>query len=216
MIQHLEFAPPFVIDLETLQLAWVDSANACAAYDPAETGDIYDAQLVDVLSRLDPERNAWLFTHRPVWGVALFEDKAGAGCSDAAPSVEMTAMLQSAFKVAQGAGALVPQLVLSGHMHLFQSLAACDSKPGAAANPPQLIVGISGVHLEVGPAQGPIGALIGNDAIEGMSLSEFGFLSISSYSPDGSWKGLGMDKTGETVLARCEMPADGTAPCLPP
>ena len=138
---------PFRIELGPLHLIVVDSSNACGAFVTDETKDFSKAfvkQLVKVNNLTVEGKETWLVTHRPLLGVKKYRPKTSALCSATHDTQQkydcITRTLEYAVK--EGLKGKLPQgmrLILSGHIHLFQSLTFA---PGGY--PPQLIVGNGG------------------------------------------------------------------------
>lgn len=197
---HLANAPPYVVDLESLRIAVVDSANACDGFAPQPTTDLYTAQLRELLSRISPEpptgppqgppdRSAWLLTHRPIWGVQSENGKLD----------DLSQTLQRAFHRALGIGGTRPEslrLLVSGHLHVFQSLTFT-----AGARPPQLVAGNGGVALW-GEPTGTFSATVDGRPAAGLAVLAHGFLDISLDPSGDGWQGRLVGTSG--ILATCD------------
>ncbi len=196
VLPYLVFTPPYVLDLGTLRLAVIDSANACDGYAPAATTQIYSEQLAQVLAAAAPsETPLWIATHRPFWAAT---DTAG-------DSIDQT--LQQAWATARGAQPAAPiALVVGGHVHAFQSVTFPASDP---ARPPQLVVGDSGVELDTSQPVGPFDAVVDGEQAEVLGLQAFGYLRVSSLAADGSWSGALLNADGSAIAscATANLPA---------
>ncbi|MGB5737275.1 MAG: metallophosphoesterase, partial [Thiohalocapsa sp.] len=137
----LIFHQPYRVDLGGLSVVVLDSANAC------DQGSLhqshFDAQFKQIqpLIRDAPAANAvWLVSHRPLWGLEkprTHTPKTQLDASGHNAIIDKT--LQTAF-----ARSPLPKpvhLVLSGHMHRFQTI----SFDPPSTQPDQLILGNSGV-----------------------------------------------------------------------
>jgi hypothetical protein len=189
VLPYLVFTPPYVLDLGSLQVAVIDSANACDGYAPAVTTQRYTDQLNQVLAAARPDTPMWIVTHRPIWAAT---DTAGA-------SIDLT--LQQAWTAAHQLAPPAPiGLVVAGHMHAFQSVTFRDDD-SLLARPPQLVVGDSGVSLDKSAPVGPFDAVV--DSIEAvlLGLQEFGFLRVASLAADGTWSGDLLDADGASIAA---------------
>ena len=126
-------------------------------------------------------------THRPLWGVGQ-SNRAKDG-----PSLfQRNATLQAA-----SANDLPPSisLVLSGHVHLFETLSF------AAGRPPQLIVGQGGTTLDPAITLPFVGTEIaGATVAEGMAIDRFGFTTLERS--DSGWQVAARDVDG-TPMGRC-------------
>jgi len=186
-LPYLVFTPPYVLDLGTLRLAVIDSANACDGYAPQATTLRYSEQLAAVLAAARPGAPTWIATHRPFWGAT---DTAG-------DSIDLT--LQQAWATARDDQPTAPiALVVAGHVHAFQSVTFPES---VLTRPPQLIVGDSGVTLDDEAPVGSFDAVIDGDQAELLGLQAFGFLRIPSLAADGTWSGSLLDPKGAAIAA---------------
>jgi hypothetical protein len=132
---------PYVIGLANLDLAVLDSANACGGEAPQSeahrTEEVtsfarqFDAIAASLASR--PASRTWLLTHRPLWGLSRWGTE---------PAEAITDTLQSALDTSVG-GELPDSIamVLSGHMHEFEAITFAGDRA------PQLTVGNSGVLI---------------------------------------------------------------------
>lgn len=189
-LPHLAFAPPRVVALEGLNLAVLDSANACDEL--ANFTARYAVQLAELASRLQGAP-AWLVSHRPVWGVEGTADGPIYGC-DGAPEAAgspapaygvLNRTLQCAFARPEGA-ALLPKLGLhlAGHMHRFEELGF----EAGSGRPPTLITGNGGVAEDSEPPQGAFEQAVDGLPASGFSVEQFGFLELSRAA-GGAWQG---------------------------
>jgi hypothetical protein len=212
-IDNEVLVPPYRVDLGTLHLIVVDSANACDSFAPPEAGaflDAYSEQFVQV-GRLTPAAGTtWLMTHRPLWGVQFYEAGETTACTS---ENQLSCMNQTlGHGVEEGLGGALPagiRLSLAGHMHQFQSLTFDQGK-----RPPQLIVGNSGVSLYAGSPVGTFTTAIDGIPVQGRaigpqvttaggsSVAAYGFLDIT-YQHDGTWTGALVNTARDTVLATC-------------
>jgi len=194
----LIFRGPYRVDLGGLSVVVLDSANACD--EGSLHQDHFNAQFKQIQSLVAeaPATNAlWLQSHRPLWGLRNPEEntpKTDLDTSGRYAVIDKT--LQTAF-----ASYPVPNrvhLVLSGHMHRFQTL---DFKAPSPL-PTQLIVGNSGVALTRNFPEGPFSLAIDDATAVGFGLSEFGYMDIALRG-GGTWKGRLLDRQGK-LLARCD------------
>jgi hypothetical protein len=189
---NLLFVAPYQLELGTVRLAVLDSANACDAY-PNFT-QIYARQF-EQLPNLGAGPPTWLVTHRPIWGV---DD------GDAGGVQPINVALQQGLR-RSGRGTLPREvgLILSGHMHRFEAV----SFP-AAARPPQLVIGNSGIGLSdpsEPPKTGSFRAELDGKTAKGLVANVFGYLDVR-LRPDGHWHGQVVNLTlpgPSKVLASC-------------
>ncbi len=212
-IQSVVLTEPYRVDLGSLQLIVVDSANACDAFVTSAMSDFTSnyAQQLAAVGKLATENSgpAWLMTHRPMWGVESYAAGTTTGCSANNQLSCINQVMQASLETSL-AGSLPENIELSiaGHMHHFQSL-TFPSSP----RPPQLIVGNGGVELSAYGPQGTFEATVQTLAAQGFaigtsvttsngSLSGHGFLDVS-YQPDGTWSGKIVSTSPDVVLATC-------------
>ena len=160
------FTEPYVLTLPGLVLAAIDSAEASDTKTPPEEDAEYARQF-SLLGTMAPP-GAWLVTHRPVWGI--LEGQSG------------EIQVENAVYEAATGGSLQANygLVLSGHIHLAETLAFDE----ASERPPQVVSGNSGTALDDVPTASPTAGQLGDAAItEAETLSAFGFLTLE---PDGA------------------------------
>lgn len=198
---HLVLSPPRVIALQDLELAVLDSSNACDELD--NFASEYARQLTAVAGTLSATP-AWWVGHRPPWGVdheyGSGEEAAPYQCDNSpgtGPKLTYAAInrtLQCALASPSGGGAssstvadlLLPKLalVLSGHMHRYESLTFAAS----TGRPPSLIVGNGGVMEDSGPPQGTFRGTVDGATASGQAVEQFGYLLLERDAA-GTWSG---------------------------
>ena len=189
-----QFTEPYVVNLLGQNLAVLDSAEAGdTTITPAEQKQ-YKRQF-DLLSRTAPP-GSWLVTHRPVRGILAGSN--GEFEVDNASYQDATGgTLSGDFK-----------LVLSGHIHLAESIAFDPS----SARPPQLVSGNAGTALDDVPTASPTARQLDDPAIvEAETQAIFGFLTLEP-SVIG-WTATQRDESGMPILT-CELDS-ATMECLP-
>lgn len=186
-LPHLQLVEPQVLHLGALDLLVLDSANACDQL-PGLT-DVYRRQLSGATKRLRG-REAWLMSHRPIWGVAdapepLYGCDGQPQSSPAVPYSELNQTLQCALSGATGE-ALLPRLdqILAGHMHRFEAL----SFAAPSHRPPTLVVGNSGVAEDPSPPNGAFSQVVDGAPAVGFSMDQFGYLELTRDGR-GAWQG---------------------------
>lgn len=130
--------------------------------------------------------HAWLLSHRPIWGV-----KAGVkGQRDQLRPLNET--LQQAWALAPISGV---ELVVSGHIHLFEMLAFQGKQPA------QVVLGNSGTdlaHVIKTPLAGyQFGGAGGSVVHNGSSLDQFAYAVVESDAP--GWKFKLRDSKGKKL-----------------
>lgn len=101
-------------------------------------------------------------------------------------------------------------LVLSGHMHRFQTV---DFRAPSGL-PTQLIVGNSGVALVNNFRKDPFSVIIGGATADGFGLRELGYMDIV-LTDGGSWTGRMRDRKGKTLVHCDSRHPSETGACAP-
>lgn len=172
-----EREPAWVTTIDGLRFFVLDSAGAL---DPRPRGALLPGYRSDFARlRSLPPAPTWLLTHRPMWG---FDGQLTGG------ALAMNRTLEAA----EGDPKTLPvELVLSGHVHLFEALSFADRRP------PQVIVGTGGDTLSDNP--GPlVGLSIDKTKVVQASMRHgFGFalFDVDSKTFDV------FDRFGKKVLA---------------
>jgi hypothetical protein len=178
-----DLTDPYAVPLGEQQLLVLDSAAADDSRAPAELVAAYAAQLGDLAAEVIP--GAWLTTHRPIWGVAQ-------GAEDGEETLyRPNATLQAAAQQRWPTGI---QLVLSGHVHLFELLTYGPERPV------QLVAGTGGTLLDRAITLPLPGASVAGLPIhDGLTLRQHGFVTLEARGEH--WE-LGLhDIAGGRVLA---------------
>jgi hypothetical protein len=175
------FTEPYVMALNGLSLAVIDSAEAADTSDTPEETAEYTRQF-DVLAEMAPP-GSWLVTHRPVWGI--LEGKAS---EFEVENATYAAATGDSLKADYG-------LVLSGHIHVAESIAFDES----SQRPPQLVSGNAGTALDEIPTASPTAGELGDPAVtEAETLSAFGFMTLEPEKD--VWFATQRDKDGNPLL----------------
>jgi len=213
VLDRVLILPPRVIDLGSRRLVVIDSANACDYFAPNSTTAIYAAQLAAVFGAPDPDpsRPTWIVTHRPLVGVVgVCSEESDPDCR---PEVNNRTLQAAWLQAFGGAGGASPvELVVSGHMHLFQ--ASRTTQQGSALWPPQLVVGNGGVAAESGPGPGPLALESGELSIRGLTSSAHWFTTVK-VERSGGWSGTVLSGPERPAIAVCKEPDPGVRLCHP-
>ena len=188
-----DFTPPYSVPLGAQRLLVLDSAAANDSEAPPDLVATYGEQLATLAAAAGPR--AWLTTHRPFWGVAH------RGEADGVEQLfRPNATLQAAARQQWPAGV---QLVLSGHVHLFELL------DYGAARPPQLVAGTGGTLLDAAVTTPLAGVEIdGVPIAAGHAAQRFGFVTLEAAGDD--WELTLRDVAGTPVYA-CTLRERATA-----
>jgi hypothetical protein len=196
----IDMTPPYVARAGDLRFWVVDSVTADDAAPKPEKVEAFRAQLASLEAASQGAR-AWLVTHRPLWAV-FGAPRAGAKEAQSG-LVPLNATLQAAFDAASPSSV---DLVLSGHVHLFESV-SFDGK-----RPPQLVVGTGGTMLDVPVANVLDGVVEAGAKVEkGTARGQFGFLALERGG--AGWSATLRDPDG-AVLTTCTI-AGRTIACAP-
>jgi len=209
-IDNVVLSAPYAVDLGSLTVLVLDSANACDAF----LNDTFTARYTQQMQTLAGETSSsgatWLVTHRPIWGVTGFTAGESTGCTAANQWGCINQTLQAALRNAGSDDFLAAlDLHLAGHMHRFQTLTF--QAPG---RPPVIVVGNGGVALDDSPPVGPLALTVDGEPVKGASLGSmiqiknggsdpaFGYLD-ATVGPDGQWQGQVRNPVEGVTLARC-------------
>jgi hypothetical protein len=181
---------PFAVRLGDLNLYVIDSGKIDdRSHDKADVADI--AGQLDRLGAALDQGNGWIITHRPVWGLVPI-----ARLGPTAPfEVGLNFAEQDAVRGRALAGV---QMVVSGHVHHFQSL---DFGP---KRPAQLVVGTGG---DIGEKADLAGVYTERRVVDGLDANVFSFSRFGYYlmEKDGEdWTGTFHDAS-DRVRARCRL-----------
>lgn len=202
--------PSYQVNFDNMNVVVMDSANACDSYDNSPFKAVFNKIMSDVNSLAASAKTpSWLITHRPIWGVEGFDAGTSTGCTSKNQYGCINQMLQDA--IAELPSKSLPeqiQLVLTGHMHKFESISFPDG-----SRPPALIVGSSGVELSNSVPYGAIQTPIAGSNAEVLSTSAsvifkgkaqpaFGYMSMQ-VNDKAEWKGQLISPTKNQVLVKC-------------
>lgn len=206
---NVVLSEPYAVDLGTLKLLVLDSANACDSFLNDTFTQAYSQQFETLGKLASGDEPAWVMTHRPIWGVTGFSSTESTGCTSADQWGCINQTLQAALK--DGLGGSFPasvKLFLAGHMHRFQSVTFSGSD-----RPPVVVVGTGGVALDAYPPLGTVDLQVDGQeadslttgaqvASSGKALPAFGYLDIT-YQDNGTWSGVLQSPPEGLTLANC-------------
>jgi predicted phosphodiesterase len=203
-----DMSPFFIVDLGGQSFVVMDSSAVASDSaeglalgkddedDDDEAGSAPAAGLIDEIrsgyDSIAPSipAQAWLLTHSPFYGIRR-DKKTGESKID--NTIEMDAI----------GGKLSPnmQMIVSGHIHMFESLSfGRTNSLSNSQSPPQLVVGTGGDKLAKKP--GELGELAGLPIAHALILKNFAYMILDR---DGAnWKGTLFDEDG-AQLARCDL-----------
>jgi len=194
-----DFTDPYTIQIGGLQLQVFDSSFACDNSDDSDcdgsqgTINTYSSQFSTLGSVTS--NNAWFLSHRPVWGIKQ------SGSSH--PQIEViNETLEAALSEASNddfpTGVM---MILSGHIHLFESLTFDSTRPL------QAVIGTGGTDLNSGiTVPVPPGTVIDGDEVASFqTIDQFGFLVLELQG--NQWQAELLDTSGQN-LTTFTVPAD--------
>lgn len=193
-----DYTEPYAIALGALQLLIFDSSAASdTSVSPAQVA-IYRPQFEAV--RRVAGAHAFFVTHRPMWVFGHLGEMDGMETL-----FRDNPTLQAASDNDLPAGV---ELVLSGHIHLFQLLTF--ELPPLPLRPPQIVVGDSGTELDPAITTPLAGLTIAGATVKvGETRDQFGFVTLE---PEGAgWRATLRDVSGRSLL-KCAI-SDRTAQC---
>jgi Calcineurin-like phosphoesterase len=183
-----EYSAAYVVQLGAFKAAVLDTSAIREDDLDAKQVATYAAQLNSLQSK-----KSWLVTHYPFWG---FKTDPHGG-----PPVSLTMSLQAAWENASSTGY---DLILSGHVHLFEYVSVDHGRP------PQLVAGDGGTAMAVPIETSMKGVLIrGASVVGGKSQEQFGYTLLTRTGKD--WK-LELRNQHRDVLVSCTVP-DSSASC---
>jgi hypothetical protein len=191
-----DYTEPYAVHAGALTLLMLDSANADDYQAvPAEVA-VYQGQFEALNALASP--NSWLLTHRPIWVFGHDGERNGA---EQLFRDNPTLQTASRDRIPAGIG-----LVVSGHIHLFESLSFAGTRPA------QLVVGNGGTALDPDITTPLAGLDVGGVSIsDGVVVDQFGFMTIERGS-DG-WVATLRDIDGAPILD-CPIQS-GSVTCSP-
>jgi hypothetical protein len=189
---------PFAVDIGGLNLYILDSANTIDRKAPRFYVDKFARQIEALRPGLDSGQG-WIITHRPIWGLVPV-----ARVPPLNPvEIGINATEQAAVR---GQALDGVQMVVSGHIHDFQSLSFGPDRPA------QLVVGTGG---DVGEAadiprvrSGP--RTVDGEAADFFTFDRFGYLVLERRGDD--WAGAFHDAQ-DHIVATCTL-HERTLKCL--
>lgn len=196
--------PTYQVNFSNINMVVIDSANACDSFTDSPFQAVYNKVMKDADNfAARAEQPTWLMTHRPIWAVEGYDPGKSTGCTEQNQYGCINQMLQQGIKhLPNKALNENVKLVLTGHMHQFESVSFGDKRP------PALIVGSSGVALSGSTATEkvnvdglPADVLSLGERIyrDDAQQSAFGYLHMS-LSHDATWKADLISPKNQTIV----------------
>lgn len=187
------FSKPFLVNIGHIDLLHMDSSEAIDAEAPKELVDEYASQF-EQLSQIDSE-GAWLLVHHPLWGIRYGDEP------DTNVKCCSNLTLQTAREMSFPESV---DLIVSGHIHMFQYLNFNNESAEESPLPSQLITGGGGVKLYTSPSGSITGRSVAGMTIEeGEAIPEFSFMTVE-FKDDGVVEFTVRD-VGGSEIRRCEL-----------
>ena len=202
--------PSYSLTLDGLQLVVMDSANACD--DEAQNVSTYETMIRSTVALAG--KNAWFLTHHPLWSIVRGKWQQPADTSSPTPITDpkpKTVTLSQAANSLYGENSFPASisLVLSGHMHEFESL----TFNAPSTRSPMLILGNGGVAPTLSPLPPQFSSTVYGSTVIGSSTKTHGYLFINSLTDAGTWTGTLKDSGGK-LLGHCSLPVSpGSSLC---
>jgi len=143
---------------------------------------------------MKPAAGTWLVTHRPIWGFTYSKNKDTGERELGIRNMTLQAALEKKWKNVPPAGI---ELVLSGHIHLWEALSFEDGRT------PQFVLGAGGTDLahKLPKDKHLEGQKIGGTRIAAIaSDDEFGYTLFQPSKQGRHWNATFYDTTGQPIL----------------
>jgi len=176
----IDMIPFYTVKVGSQSFVILDSSEAA---DTCPKQGCNSAPYAEQFSNMSPAANAWLVTHRPIWGL---KNK----------NVGLNATLQAA--LARWNGRLPPgfSLAIAGHIHLWEALSFTDQRS------PQFVLGNSGTLLAHKIKQPLAGQQIGSATIGfGRSEHKWGYTLFKPGFDAANWTATYYGINGETKFS---------------
>lgn len=176
---------PYIVPLGAQQLMVMDTSAANDASISKPQVEYFKQDFALLARQTKP---TWLISHKPIWTAKIL---------DLRNIKHKQAYLNSLQQASANKFNPNVQLILSGHIHTFQTL-------NFAGRPAQIIVGNSGTRLEGVYTQPDLAGLKFTNATvkSGINIPEFGYLALEQT--EQGWKGQMRDMNGK-LLASCQL-----------
>lgn len=177
-----EQIPPYTVTAGGQPFIVLDSSNAPDAMPSAADIERFAAQF----SELQPAPGSWLITHRPIWGVKTEKNK----LTDKRQLVLLNETLEKALAASGGTLPRGIELVLSGHIHLWEAIAFEDKRS------PQFVLGSGGTELSHALKTELAGLQVAGTKVSfARSEHVWGFTRFTPAEPEG-WSARLFDQNG--------------------
>jgi hypothetical protein len=172
----------YQVDYAATRFIILDSSDAA---DECPNAGCDSKPYAEQFAKMHPKPGTWLVTHRPIWGFTTAKDKSG-GRSLAIRNMTLQAALNN--------GKLPKSfdLVLSGHIHLWEVLSFADGRS------PQFVLGSGSTELAHKIRQPLDGQKIGGTTVASASTDHrFGYTLFEPSKSGGHWTATYYDTRGK-------------------
>ena len=184
--------PPYTVAMGGHAFTVMDSSGAPDLNPTQDDVAAYTAQF----RQLHPGPGSWLITHRPIWGVITKKDKT----TGIRGVTIRNATLQQALAPWKGRLPDGIDLVVSGHIHLWEALNFADGRS------PQFVFGSGGTELSHAIKK----KMLVDLPIDGTTLTDsraydvFGYTLLTPAAKPGQWTAELFDRAGKRQTS-CEV-----------
>ncbi|HEX7127088.1 MAG TPA: metallophosphoesterase [Thermodesulfobacteriota bacterium] len=179
-----DYTEPYAVPIGTLTVLVMDTADADDE-DPAAAKVAAYAEQFAALREM-ARGSAWLVMHKPLWGLRPAPAEGG--------RQTLTPLNPTLIAASRGGLPRGVTQVVSGHVHLFETLGFADGRP------PQFVVGTGGTELDPdvsAPLSGQ--ALAGTTVTSGRAIARFGFTTMEPASAGWVVTWRDVDGTAQTT-----------------
>lgn len=198
-VSNLEYTPPWAVAAGDLQIMVVDSSSLPDDTDKVDPDrlQVFVNQLAALQRMQRPQSRTWLVLHHPIWGIDAKKGSKSAKASKPAFVSAMPLLEQAWTSVASSGKAPAIDVVLSGHMHLVETMTF-----GAA--PMQLVIGDGGTELHHALKGDPTGFQFNGRSLSSFAtFDQFGF-AAATPAANGTWN-IGINLASGEPKIRCKV-----------
>jgi hypothetical protein len=174
------YTEPYALGAGRVKVVVLDSASADDRHARPERVERYATALQNVAALASPR--SWLFTHKPFWGAL----------AKRAPPFVRAGANATLHAASRGALPKPIELVLAGHIHLFEALAFAERPPG--------IISGNGASALSEPISAPLAGLevAGARLTDGSTFNDFGFVILEPL--ERGWSASVRNADGKPVM----------------
>ena len=194
----VDLIDPYTVTVGNRAFIMLDSSDAA---DECPQSGCDSAAYAAQFAAMKPAAGTWLVTHRPIWGFTNSKDKSGKRKLGIRNMTLQAALAQWNGKAPDGI-----DLVLSGHIHLWEALSFADARS------PQFVLGSGSTQLAHQITEQLVGQKIGGTKVASATTDQrFGYTMFAPSKGGGHWDATFYDTNGKAKIA-CKVEA-GKATC---